>query len=145
MNTKLTRIHLGLGMGEIGVQFEVDDGAGGTVTQRTFLVVDDAALAPVWLAAQSALAAKIGALPLDMPPGNVTTALMQQRTAEAAASRARDEEQASKAAASQAEAKRKDLEGEHARLDEELAKKVEQATKLDAELAAKRADAAQAP
>src|SRR5687768_5257886 len=112
MNAKLTRIHLGFGMGEIGVQFEIDDGAGGFVTQRAFVEVEDEALAPVWLAAQGALAAKLGALPLEMPPGNVTSALMRQRTAEAAARQAEKDK-------ADAEAKRYEAEERRKKVDEE--------------------------
>lgn len=90
MKTKLTRIHLGLGMNEIGVQFEATGDDGVATTQRAFLAVDDASLASVWIAAQTALAAKLAELPMDLPPGAVTSALMRQRAAEAAAQEAVD-------------------------------------------------------
>lgn len=154
MNAKLTRIHLGLGMGEIGVQFEVADGAGGTVTQRAFVVVNDAALAPVWLEAQAALDAALASLPLDLPPGNVTTALMRQRTAEAAEKAARAARLEAEQAAAKAENQRQAADTERMRLDaeavaksaalaelnEQIAARVEEATKVDEQLSEKRAE-----
>lgn len=85
MKTTLTRVHLALGETESGLQFEIDDGAGGTVRQRAFVMLPDDVRASVWLAAQTALSKAVDQLPVDLPPGNVTTAIMQQRTAEAAA------------------------------------------------------------
>jgi hypothetical protein len=84
MSAKLTRIHLGLSMAETGVQFELTDDNGLTTTQRGFVTLTgaDEALAAVWLAVQIALDAQLGALPLDLPPAAVTTALMQKRNAE---------------------------------------------------------------
>lgn len=153
MSAKLTRIHLGLGMAEIGVQFDVPDGAGGPSRQRAFVVVADAVLAPVWAAAQAALDAELAQLPLDMPPGAVTTALMQKRNALQEAERAREEQREAEAAKTKAHQSRAEAEQAKAqaeaiavRLDEENAARAAEATakaaalaKLDAQIAAKRA------
>lgn len=122
----LTRIHLGRDMSEIGVQFEADDGAGGTVKQRAFLTLPDgAATATLWAAVESALAAKLAELPIDLPPGAVTTALMQQRTARAAAKKAGEQRLAAEKAKDVADAARE--RAEEARLSAEAAKSVAEA------------------
>ncbi len=141
MNAKLTRIHLGLGMAQIGVQFEIADGAGGTVTQRAFVAVSDAALAPVWLEAQAALDASLAALPLDLPPGNVTTALMRQRTAEAAEEAARAAKLEAEQAAAKAEKQRQAADTERERLDAEAAANRAMVVELNEQIAATVAEA----
>lgn len=131
MKTRLTRIHLGLGHAEIGVQFEtLDDANTPTSTQRAFVSVAEASTAPIWLAAQAALDAKLAELPPDLGPENVTNALMRQRSAEAARERAEKaakeaEEQAKRAAAEMeaAIARKAAAEAEHASLANEIAQK----------------------
>lgn len=141
MNAKLTRIHLGLGMSESGVQFELDDGAGGTVRQRAFLVLPDDAMAAVWAAAQTALASKLGDLPVDMPPGAVTSALMQARNAQQEAAKARAAQLDAEAARARAQ---QDADAaESARKDHEqaVAEKRRELADLEKELAARRSEA----
>ncbi len=80
---RLTRIHVGLGMPEIGVQFDMLNDEGQTTsTQRAFVVVADDVLAPLWGAAQLSLTDRLSEFTLDTPPEAVTTALMRQRAAE---------------------------------------------------------------
>lgn len=123
MSAKLTRIHLGLGLSEIGVQFETLDANGvATSKQRAFVVVDDAVLAPVWAAAEAALAAAIDELPLEFPPSAVTTALMQKRTALAEAEQARQQRVEAEAAVQAAERAKALIDAEIAEKRSELAK-----------------------
>ncbi len=133
MKTKLIRIHVGLGLPEIGVQFDtLDDADQKTSTQRAFVVVSDAVLAPLWLAAKAALDAEVANLPLDFPPSAVTTALMQRRNALAEAEVARKEKEAAIAAKAVADAARVQAEAL-------VSTKAAEAVDLDAQIAAKRA------
>ncbi len=110
---KVTFVHFGAGEPEIGIQYDTDDGAGGTVKGRTFAPADPALKQAVLAAAQAALDAATGELPADYPPGAVTTALMKKRTAEAAAKKARADEMTARQAKSaldrQIEEKRAEL------------------------------------
>lgn len=143
MKAKLTYVHLGLGETEIGVQFEATDDAGATATQRAYLPIDDVltpVLAPVWLAAQQALAAKLGQLPVTMPPGEVTSALMKMREAEAAVRRAEHEKRQLDAAHAQRSAQIAALDTAHAQrtaqisaLDAAQSERATQLAALDAE------------
>lgn len=156
MNFELTRIHLGREHTEVGVQFDVDDGGGGKVRQRAFLAKDDKLAKKcdaLWADVEKALTAKLDQLPLDLPPANVTTALMKQRDAEAAAAQAqrerdiamelRDEakreREAHETAALQAETKCRNCEDHLARLTAEQTAREEELAKLDAEIAVRRA------
>lgn len=134
MKTKLTRIHIGLGIPEIGVQFEtLDDADQKASTQRAFVAVAPEMLAPVWVAAQAALTAALDELPLDFPPTAVTTALMQKREALAEAAQATQQKVAAEAEA-QAAAQAKAL-AEQATQAAEAEKAA-----LDVQIAAKRAE-----
>lgn len=138
MNAKLTRIHLGLGIDEAGIQFEIEDGAGGTVTQRAFIKLPDDATAGVWLAAQTTLAAQLAELPTDMPPGNVTNALMKARNARQEAEVAHaDRIQAEKdrnEAAAEAERMRAAIAIEHAQYETEASERANKLRALEKEL-----------
>lgn len=99
-------VHFGAGEPEIGIQFDADDGAGGTVVGRVFALADPALKKAVIDAAQAALDAMTGELPADYQPGAVTTALMRKRNAEQEAKKAADRKLAADKSAEEAEAKR---------------------------------------
>lgn len=143
MSTTLKYIHIGIAEGnEIGVHFErKDDVTLVTATGRAFVTVDAALLAPVVAAAEAALTTEVEAL-AALPPGAVTTALMQKRNALQEATKAEgrkrqaDEARTSaEAAASKAAQECEAAMAEKERLAAEL-------VALDAEIAAKRAEAA---
>lgn len=142
MKTKLTYLHIGLGEGsEIGVQFEtIDDADQPTSTQRAFVVLDAATLAPVWAAARAALDAELDGLPLDFPPPMVTTALMQKREALAGANKAAERKVADEQAAQRAQAEAEAA--ANAKAEAERAWQTAEAAKaiLNIQIAAKRAE-----
>jgi hypothetical protein len=157
MKTLLTRIHLGLNMPEVGAQFHtLDEADKSTSKQRCFLKgMPDELASAVWAWARGALDEQLSALPVDLPPANVTTALMQQRNAEQMAEKARAAELAAKESAAQAEALAEKAreekatldamaaaaQAEKARLDLEAAKKQSELAAIDAALALKKAEA----
>jgi hypothetical protein len=100
---KLTRIHLGLGLDEAGVQYEADDGAGGTTTQKGFLSLSKTLTDAVWAEAETKLAEQVALFPPDLPLAEVASALRKKRDAEAAARLAEEEKRSAEAAREAAE------------------------------------------
>lgn len=132
---KVLFVHFGAAEPEIGIQFDADDGAGGTVIGRTFAPADPTLKQAVLDAAQAALDAAVGELPADYPAASLTTALMRKRTAEAEAKAAREAKAAADEAAKHAETRK-------AAADREVAAKAAEAAALDEQIAKKRAELA---
>lgn len=104
MSTTLRYIHIGIAEGnEIGIHFErVDDASGARATGRAFVTVDARLLAPVIAAAEAALTAEVESV-AALPPGAVTTALMQKRNAMQEAQAAMEQKRIAEQARSEAE------------------------------------------
>lgn len=148
MGAKVTYVHFGANESEIGIQFEADDGAGGKVTGRMFAPANAATKQAVLDAAQADLDAATGALPVDMPPEAITTALMKKRNAEQEAAKASARKLAADEAAAKAqafaqdaEAKRAQAELEKAALDVAIAEATAKKAAIEAEIAAAKAAA----
>lgn len=116
----LTRIHLGRGIDESGVQYEADDGAGGTTTQKGFVTLPKEVTDAVWAAAETALAEQLALFPPDMPLAEVASALRKKRDAEAAANLAKEEKRAAEQARDVAEQVKAEAERVAAKAEESL-------------------------
>lgn len=139
---KLTRVHIGLGFDEIGVQYEADDGAGGTTTQKGFVALPPGTTDAVWAAAQIALAAQYAAFPPDMPIGEVATALRMKRDAEAAAKVAIEQKQEAEEQRAAAERARTEAERAKAKAENILTATIADAGEVAARKAADEAQLA---
>lgn len=143
---KATYVHFSANDPEFGIQFEADDGAMGTIDGRAFADVDPTLKDAVFKAAQAALDALTGQLPVDLPPSMVTTALMKARNArqeaEVADRKRVEAEIARNAAADEAEQTRKAIAAEQAKYDAEADARANKLAELDKQLAAKRAEMA---
>lgn len=144
---KATYVHFSANDPEFGIQFEADDGAMGTIDGRAFADVDPALKDAVFKAAQSALDALTGQLPVDLPPSMVTTALMKARNArqeaEVAETKRVEAEKARNAAADEAEQTRAAIAAEQAQHKAETAARIKALADLDKQIQAKREEIAQ--
>lgn len=136
---KVIYVHFGAAETEFGIDFSTDDGAGGEIRGKAYADANAALKDTVLKAAQEALDVLTGQLPVDMPPGAVTTALMQARNARqemekalAAHREAEEKRQAAEAAKEATDAEIAAARAEHERL---AAEHEQQAAEKQAEIA----------